>query len=96
MADKHEIRIVAADFTKAINFGEDSGAWEDVYNGAGAVIGDEPEQFTEGDMMVGRIETDMEYAAAVEIMIDEAFLGKALAAVLRSREPNSVFERHES
>ncbi len=61
-----------------------------------AVIGDEPEQFTEGDMIVGRIETDMEYDEAVEIMIEEAFLGKELAAALRSREPNTLFKGYES
>ena len=95
MADKHEIRIVAADLSKVINFGENAGAWEDVYSGAGSVIGDEPEQFAEGDVVVGRIETDMEYAEAVEIIIDEALLGKELAAALRSREPNTVFKRNE-
>ena len=95
MADKHEIRIIAADLTKSIDFGEDAGAWEDVYNGAGAVIGDEPDQFTEGDTVIGQIKTDMEYAEAVEIMIDEAFLGQKLAAVLRSREPQSIFQRGE-
>jgi len=93
MADKHQIRIVAADFTKVIDFDNDAGAWEDVYNGGGAVIGDEPDQFMESDTVVGLIETDMEYAEAVEIMIDEAFLGQELADALRSRESHTVFKR---
>ena len=94
MADQHEMRIVTANFTKIIHFGEDAGAWEDVYNGAGAVIGDEPEQFTENDTVVGRIETDMEYAEAVGIIIDEAFLGQDLAAALRSKDAEVIFRRN--
>ncbi len=91
MTEQHEMRIVAVDFNKTIRFGANYGPWEEVYNAAGAVIGDEPEQFTEGDTVVGRMVTDMAYVEAVEIMIDEAFLGGALAAVLRDGKTESIF-----
>ncbi len=90
MAKKHEIRLIAQDFSKIIVCGEDYAKWEDLYNGAGAVIGDEPEQFTEDDTVVGQIETDLEYAEVVEIMIDEAFLGEKLASALRSKESKVI------
>ncbi len=92
MADKHEIRIIAKDFTKIVCFDEDYGNWEDMYHSAGAVIDDEPDQFIDGDTVVGQIETDLEYAEVIRIMVEEAgLMGEECEVALKSHEEKVIF-----
>jgi|GEM_PF-2370250 len=82
MIDKHEFRIIAPDKRKIIYFAENYAAWEAAYNGAAVVIGEEPEQFSEQGKVIGLMTTDISYQEAIDIMIDEAYLSKAIQKVL--------------
>ena len=74
LTEKYEIRIFAKDKTKIVYFGENFADWEDMYHCAGLVIEDEPEQISEGDLLIGKIETDLPYEEVVRIMIEDAGL----------------------
>jgi len=74
---EYEMRIESKDRKKTIRYtGDDAHLnWSDTYNSAGAVIGDEPDQFEENGILIGMISVpDMEWSEVVEIMIEDAGL----------------------
>lgn len=73
----HEMRIESRDRKKIIRYaGEDAYMhWTDTYNSASAVIGDDPEQFENNDVLVGRLRVNnLDWSKVIQIMIDEAGL----------------------
>ncbi|MCP3922020.1 MAG: hypothetical protein GY714_05470 [Desulfobacterales bacterium] len=92
---KYEMRIETKNKKKVIRYvGDDAHLnWSDTYNSAGAVIGDEPDQFEEKGILIGKISVpDMYWNEVVEIMIEDAGLmsGDAEKVFLEDEEISVV------
>ncbi|MHA1300159.1 MAG: hypothetical protein ACTSO9_12125 [Candidatus Helarchaeota archaeon] len=86
----YEMRIFAKDKTKIIYFGENEMGWEDTYNSAALVIDDEPDQFEENGVLIGKIETYLPYEEVIRIMIEDAgLMGPKEEAALKDPSPQS-------
>jgi hypothetical protein len=90
--NSYEFRLVASDRKKTINCGNNYEAWAEIYNAAAAVEGEEPDQFKENGVTIGKTETSLPYLQAVNVMIGEAFLHNKLAAILRSEGEYSEYK----
>lgn len=79
---EYEMIIETKDRNKVIRYGGNNAHMHfvDTYNSAGAVIGDEPDQTTENNIVIGKISVpDMEWEEVVRIMIEDAGLMTPIA-----------------
>ena len=77
MSHSHEMRIVARDRTKVVRFaGADAHMhWSDLYNSCALVNGDEePDQTTEGEVLIGSIAVKLPWKEVVRIIEEDAGL----------------------
>jgi hypothetical protein len=89
--NSYQFHLIASDRKKIIDCGHNYEAWAEIYNAAAAINSEEPDQFKENGITIGKTETKVKYKDAVETMINEAFLHKKLAEVLRSSEEHSTY-----
>jgi hypothetical protein len=89
MSSKYEFRIITPGRKKIIHFGSNAADWEEIFNSAAAVDGEEPDQFKENEVTIGKIDTRVPYKQAIETMISQAFLHDKLATILRNESEES-------
>lgn len=89
MSARYEFRIITPDRRKTIHFGSNYTQWEEIFNSAAAVDGQEPDEFEENGITIGKLQTRKPYKEATDTMINMAFLHDKLAKVLRDESEDS-------